>query len=169
MPGFSLSRVLAHLWHTPLATRRAFPATLQEKLRQAIAEGEAGHRGEIRFVVEGDRPLADVLRDKDIRDRALEIFGLARVWDTRENTGLLIYVLLCEHRVEILADRGLHGAVAASEWQRLCEGMTTAFREGRFEAGSLALLREAGSLLRQHFPATGDNPNELPDLPIVLR
>lgn len=164
-----MSRLFKHLLHTPLATRRAFSPAVQEAIRQVIAEGEQTHRGEIRLVVEGDWPLADVLGGKSVRDRALEVFGLARVWDTQENTGVLIYVLVCEHQVEILADRGLLGITDAGTWTEICSGMTEAFREGRFEDGCLQAIRRLNALLRQHFPADGENPNELPDLPIVLR
>lgn len=169
MSRLSLARFFTHLLHTPLATRRAFPPSVQERIRQEIADGEKTHRGEIRFVVEGDWPLADLLAGKDIRDRALEVFGLARVWDTRENSGLLIYILLCEHRVEVLADRGLHGTVDSGEWEGLCTGLTAAFRQGNFEAGSVEAVAAANRLLSHHFPALDDNPNELPDMPIVLR
>lgn len=164
-----MSRLLTHLLHTPLATRRAFPAAVQEAIRKTIADGEQTHRGELRFVVEGDWPVADVLRGKPVRDRALEIFGLARVWDTAENTGVLIYVLLCEHKVEILADRGLQHVADADTWESICSAMTTAFRGGRFEEGSLQAVRSINTLLLRHFPSDGHNPNELPDLPIVLR
>lgn len=164
-----MSRLLTHLLHTPLATRRAFPAAVQEAIRKTIADGEQTHRGELRFVVEGDWPLADVLSGKSVRDRALEIFGLARVWDTAENTGVLVYVLLCEHKVEILADRGLQHVADADTWASICVDMTTAFRGGRFEEGSLQAVRSINALLLRHFPSDGHNPNELPDLPIVLR
>ena len=169
-PTSRSARLFAHLLHTPLATRRAFPEALQAAIRTAIAGGEQKHRGEIRFVVEGDWPLADVWSGKSVRERALEIFGLARVWDTAENTGLLVYVLLCEHRVEILADRGLHAAAAAGSWERLCQEMANAFREGKFESGSLTAIDRINQLLQQEFPAGPEgNPNELPDAPIVLR
>ncbi|MDI1301368.1 MAG: TPM domain-containing protein [bacterium] len=165
-----MSRLLQHLLHTPLSTRRAFPARVQEAIREAVATGEQNHRGEIRFVVEGDWPLAEVLGKKTLRERALEIFGLARVWDTRENTGLLIYVLLCEQRVEIVADRGLHAAAGTAAWERICADMAQAFRDGEFAAGSVAAVNAVSALLLQHFPAgTEGNPNELPDLPIILR
>lgn len=164
-----MSRLLKHLLHTPLTTRRAFPAAVQEAIRQVIAEGEQTHRGEIRFVVEGDWPLADVLKKKTVRERAIEVFSHARVWDTHENTGLLVYVLLCEQKVEILADRGLDAAAGAGTWDSLCSDLSEAFRGGRFEEGSLRLLRSVNTLLRTHFPARDENPNELPDMPIVLR
>ena len=164
-----MSRLLTHLLHTPLATRRAFPAMVQESIRHAIHEGEQTHHGEIRFVVEGDWPLADVWSGKTVRARALEIFGLSRVWDTAGNTGILVYVLLCEHKVEILADRGLGGAIGPQVWHQLCDEMTAAYRAGRFEEGSVALIRQVHALLARHFPAPDGNPNQLPDLPVILR
>jgi uncharacterized membrane protein len=164
-----MPRLLQHLLHTPLATRRAFPVSVRENLRRAITEGEQTHRGEIRFVVEGNWPLGDVLRGKTVRDRALEVFGLTRVWDTHENTGLLVYVLFCERRVEILADRGLHAATAEGAWGNLCAELTDAYRADHFEAGSLRLLAAVNALLKQHFPSQGSRPNELPDMPIVIR
>ncbi len=170
MSSVTLSRLVCHLWHTPLGTRRAFPPAVQEAIRQAIATGEQSHRGEIRFVVEGDWPLIDVLRQKTLRERALEVFGVARVWDTEENTGLLIYVLLCEHRVEIVADRGLHAATGTAAWEGICANMAAAFREGKFAAGSVAAVNAVEALLQQHFHASAKgNPNELPDMPIILR
>ncbi len=169
-PTSRSARLLAHLLHTPLATRRAFPARVQEALRAAVAKGEQTHRGEIRFVVEGDWPLADVWSGKSVRARALEVFGLTQAWDTAENTGLLVYVLLCEHRVEILADRGLHTAAPNGSWEALCQDMVSAFRVGEFESGSLHAIDRINQLLQQHFPAGPEgNPNELPDAPIVLR
>jgi uncharacterized membrane protein len=169
MPSSIASRLLQHLLHTPFATRRAFPAAVQEAIRAAVAAGEQSHRGEIRFVVEGDWPLAELLAGKTLRERALEVFGLARVWDTQDNTGLLIYVLLCERRVEILADRGLHEAAETGLWQAICADMTAAFRHHDFESGSTTAVHQVSAALARHFPATGARPNELPDMPIVLR
>lgn len=164
-----MARLLTHLLHTPLSTRRAFPAPVQEAIRQTIADGEQGHRGEVRFVVEGDWPLGDVIAGKSVRERALEVFGMTRVWDTEANTGVLIYVLLCEHKVEILADRGLNTVAGAETWAEVCQALTAAFREGRYEAGAVQAVRSVTELLRQHFPSDGHNPNELPDTPIILR
>ncbi len=164
-----MSRLLKHLLHIPLTTRRAFPAVVQESIRAAIHEGEQTHHGEIRFVVEGDWPLADIWSGKTVRERAVEIFGLTRVWDTADNTGILVYVLLCEHKVEILADRGLKGVIGPQVWHALCDAMTRAYRAGHFEQGSVDLIRQVHVLLAEHFPSAGGNPNELPDLPIILR
>lgn len=164
-----MPRLLQHLLHTPLATRRAFPAATQDAIHHAISAGERTHRGEIRFVVEGDWPLGELLAGKTVRERALEVFGLTRVWDTEENTGLLIYVLVCEQRAEILADRGLHAAAPDGTWDTVCQEMLEAFRAGRFEAGSVQAVQRVSAVLARHFPAGADNPNELPDHPIVWR
>lgn len=164
-----MSRLLQHLLHTPLATRRAFPAATQEAIRRAVQEGEHLHRGEIRFVVEGDWPLSAVLAGKTVHERALEVFGLTRVWDTAENTGLLVYVLLCERHAEILADRGLHAAVAPGTWKSVCDEMLADFRDGKFEAGSVRAVQRISAELARHFPAGADNPDELPDAPLVWR
>lgn len=164
-----MSRLLQHFLHMPLATRRAFPAATQEAIRAAVQAGERTHRGEIRFVVEGDWPLAAVLAGKTVRERAVEVFGLTRVWDTEENTGLLVYVLLCEQRAEILADRGLHAAAGPGTWDDICQGMLAAFGAGKFEAGSVEAVQRISAVLARHFPATDNNPDELPDAPIVWR
>lgn len=164
-----MSRLLKHLLHTPLATRRAFPAAVQEAIRATVAEGELTHRGEIRFVVEGDWPLGDVLAGKTVRERALEVFGLTRVWDTEENTGVLVYVLLCEQQVEILADRGVHALAGEGAWDEICTVLAGAFRGGRYQEGSQQAVRGINALLQRHFPARGENRNELPDMPVVLR
>lgn len=164
-----MSRLLTHLLHTPLATRRAFPPAVQEAIRVAIHAGEQKHRGEIRLVVEGDWPLGAVLAGKTVRERALEIFGLTRVWDTADNTGILVYILLCEHKVEILADRGINQALGPQVWYEACDAMTRAFAAGHFEQGSVDLIRQMHTLLATHFPSDGRNPNELPDLPVILR
>ncbi|MBP7178974.1 MAG: TPM domain-containing protein [Moraxellaceae bacterium] len=164
-----MSRLLKHLLHTPFATRRAFPAAVQESIRQVIHDGEQRHQGEIRFVVEGDWPLLEVWSGRSVRERALEVFGLTRVWDTAGNTGILIYVLLCEQKVEILVDRGFSSVLGPQVWYDYCDAMTSAFRAGRFEQGSLDLIRQIHSLLAVHFPSTGVNPNELPDVPVILR
>ncbi|HET8729574.1 MAG TPA: TPM domain-containing protein [Moraxellaceae bacterium] len=164
-----MSRLLAHLLHTPLATHRAFPEALQVAIGQAVAAGERTHRGEIRVVVEGSWPLLAVLAGKTVRERAIEVFGMSRVWDTAENTGLLIYVLLCEQKIEILADRGLHGAAGQDAWDGICARLSAAYREGHYREGTLQALERVHELLSRHFPAGVDNPNELPDAPVVLR
>lgn len=163
------SRLLKHLLHLPLKTQRAFPTATRQAIGQAIARGEARHRGEIRFVVEGDWPLGEVWAKKPHRARALEVFGLSRAWDTAENTGILIYVLLCEHHIEILADRGINALVPARTWESICSQLRDDFAAGTFEAGSVRAVESVSAVLAAHFPASSHNPNELPDHPIIWR
>jgi uncharacterized membrane protein len=148
--------------------RRAFPARSLEAIRDAIAQSEAGHSGEIRFAVEHALDLGDLLRNRSARDRAIDVFSRLRVWDTERNNGVLIYLLLADRDVEIVADRGIHERVEAAGWEAICRQMEAAFGAGRFEAGVLEGIQAIGAHLRRHFPSTGGGENELPDRPAVL-
>lgn len=162
-------RWIRHLFLDGLAVRRAFPRPTLDVIERAVAEQEKRHRGELRFAVEGGLPLVPLARGVDARERALELFTRLRVWDTGDNAGVLIYVLLADRRVEIVADRGIHAKVGATAWETICGAMQREFAAGRFEAGALAGLAAVSDLLATHFPAhPGDNPNELPDRPVVV-
>ena len=113
-------------------------------------------------------PLAALWRDQSPRARAVDLFSTLRVWDTAENSGILIYVQLVERRVEILADRGIAARVPQAEWDLICREMEASFRHGRWRAGALQAVTRAGALLAQHFPAGASNPDELPDQPLML-
>ena len=146
-----------------------FDETAQKRIEAAIAEGETRHRGQVRFAVEPSLPLARVLRGVAPRERALEVFGNLRIWDTEENCGVLVYLLLADRDVEIVADRGIHAHVGAPAWEAICRKMEAAFRAGRFTEGVEAGIAEINALLVRHFPRA-DLPggNELPDRPVVL-
>jgi uncharacterized membrane protein len=105
---------------------------------------------------------------KTPRQRAIELFARLGVWDTADNNGVLVYLLLADHDVEIVADRGIHGHVGASGWEAICKGMEAAFRQGRFESGVMVGIQQIGEVLQKHFPANVANENELPDAPLVL-
>lgn len=155
--------VIPHWW----AQRMLTPA-VQTHIEQAIRASEKQHRGEIRFAAEAVMPLRALAGNRTIHDRALEVFSQLRVWDTLENTGVLIYVQLVEREFEIVADRGINDRVQQGQWEAICRHMEAAFRDGRFEEGVLTGLRDVSALLTQHFPAAAVNPNELPDKPVVL-
>ena len=163
-------RILRHWMTTPGAVRRAFPELVLTRIRQAIAESENSHSGEIRFAVEAALPLSYLRRDAPARERAEMMFSKLRVWDTAQNNGVLIYVELADHKIEIVADRGIGGHVAATEWTAIAAAMRDRFQAGDFEAGALAGIQAVGALLARHYPlAAGErNPNELPDQPAVL-
>lgn len=163
-----LGRLLRHLAAPPWLVRRAFPSAALASIETAIRESERAHRGELRFAVEAGLDLLPVWHGESARQRAVELFSDLRVWDTEENSGVLIYVQLVDRKVEILADRGINARVAQPEWDAICREMEQAFRHGAFEAGAVAAIRRVEALLAAHFPARPDNPNELPDRPVLL-
>jgi uncharacterized membrane protein len=152
----------------PWLASRYFPRAAMSRIEHAVKESEALHNGEIRFAVEVTLDLPALLHKQKARQRALEVFSQQRVWDTEYNSGVLIYLLLADRDVEIVADRGIDKRVEGAEWERICRQMEVEFRAGRFEEGVLAGIREITALLVQHFPARNENPNELPDRPVVL-
>jgi uncharacterized membrane protein len=164
----SAGRILRHLMQPAWTVRRAFPAHSLEAIRGAIAQSEAGHTGEIRFAVEHALDLRGLLRNLSARERAIDVFSQLRVWDTEHNNGVLIYLLLADRDVEIVADRGIHARVGSQGWEAICRGMEAAFGAGRFEAGVLDGIQAIGEHLRRHFPSAGGGENELPDRPVVL-
>ena len=164
-----LTRLLRHCWLDEDDARRALGPVALERIEQRVHASEAAHSGEIRVCVEAGLPLGYLWRNVDAHDRALSLFGKLRVWDTEHNNGVLIYLLLADHRIEIVADRGLTRHVDAAGWQAIVDGMGAAFREQRFEDGLHAAIDAVDAVLREHFPVApgGGNPNELPDTPVL--
>jgi uncharacterized membrane protein len=161
-------RILRHLCTPFWMLRARYPQPVLERIRSRIAEAERAHPGELRFVVEHALELGDLLAGLTPRERALEVFGLLRVWDTEHNNGVLIYVLHAEHAVEIIADRGLARHVPQASWDALCRNVETEFRAGRHSEGAMVAIDGAARLLDQHFPAGPAARNELPDQPLLL-
>ena len=151
------------------SARRQFPPRVLDAIRNAIVDGEKRHAGQVMFAVEGALPVSDLLRRRTPRQRAHEVFAHLRVWDTHHNAGVLIYVLLADHAIEILADRGIAAKVDASEWNSVCTQMQQRFAAGEFERGAVEGVNAVNEILAKHFPAAGTPPaNELPDRTIVL-
>ena len=163
-----MKRIARHLMATGWTVNRAFPGDTLAAIDKAIKASEATHRGEIRFVVEGALDTGPLLRGQTARDRAIDVFSQLRVWDTEGNNGVLIYLLLADRDVEIVADRGIDAKVGPREWERICRKMETAFREADFQGGVVGGIREVTRHLAEHFPPIGDDRNELPDRPVVL-
>lgn len=161
-------RLLAHVFNTPWHVRRHFSKAALHRIEQAIAASEKTHDGEIRFVVEGDlHPLA-ILQGVSPRDRAIALFSQLGIWDTEQNNGVLIYLLMADHDVEILADRGINRHLGQHGWEHVCQIMQARFRQGQFEQGVIDAINEIGQSLQQYYPATLDDKNELPNKPVVL-
>jgi uncharacterized membrane protein len=169
MPWQRRNRFWRHLVTDHGSARRAFPETALRRIEAAIAAGEARHRGQVRFVVEPALPLGRVLAKLPPRERALEVFGLMRIWDTEENAGILVYLLLADRDVEIVADRGIDRRVGKDAWEAVCRKMEAAFRAGRHAEGVESGIAELNALLERHFPRGNGTPaNELADTPVVL-
>jgi len=163
-----IGRLFRHLWLEDWALRRAFPPVVLDRIATLIGDEEQRHSGELRFAVEGGLPPGRVLNRQSAHDRAIELFSTLRIWDTEKNNGVLIYLLLADRTVEIVADRGIHVIAGAATWERICGDMRAQFAQGAWEAGAVTGIKAVSDLLTEHFPADGANPNELPDQPIVL-
>ena len=154
-----MSGIFARLWRHFITDRgdvhRAFPEDEFDRIQRAIAEGEARHAGQVCFAIEAALPLPRLWHRLRPRERALEVFGLLRVWDTEANDGVLLYVLLADHAVEIVADRGINARVGDAAWQAICRKIEAAFGAGRFADGVELGIAEISALLAQHSPRTG--------------
>jgi uncharacterized membrane protein len=161
----SIVRILKHRWLDETDRRRALDDAALERLSARVAASEQQHSGEIRVSVEAGLPMSYLLRGLQARDRAVMLFGKLRVWDTEHNNGVLIYLLLAERAIEIVADRGVTQRVPQAQWDAMLDGMRTAFREGQFEAGLAQAIEAVDALLQRHFALSPgqDNPNQLPD------
>ncbi|TXT20764.1 MAG: hypothetical protein FD134_2833 [Gallionellaceae bacterium] len=164
-----IRRMIRHLSAGQLAVQAAFPAHALRAIEGAIRVAEAAHSGQIRFAVEASLDFAALRHKQTARERAIETFAQLRVWDTEHNNGVLIYLLLADRDVEIVADRGVHAKLGQAVWETICRDMEAAFRLGKFEEGVIAGIRAVGEHLQRHFPAQPSAPNELPDQPVILR
>jgi uncharacterized membrane protein len=162
-----ISRLPAHLV-AEFTMRRHFPAHLLDKLQQAIADSEMRHDGQVCFAIEGAQNLRAWWRGTTPRQRAEEVFAHLRVWDTQDNNGALIYVLLAERAIEIVADRGITAKVPPSDWTSICERMQQRYAAREFERGSLDGIAAVTELLAAHFPPEPGKRNELADRPVLL-
>ncbi len=164
-----LSRFFRHLFSGGWSVNRTFPAHAMQAITREIRAAEATHQGEIVFAVQACLDLWQIGRGKSARERAIEVFSELRVWDTEHNNGVLIYLLLADRDVEIVADRGIHMRCGAQVWEDICRKMEAEFRAGRFEEGVALGVRAIGEHLARHFPGDDTNPNELPDQPVIIR
>jgi uncharacterized membrane protein len=163
-----IARIGKHLLEHHWRARRLFPPKALTAIEQAIKTGETTHSGQVRFVVEGALDGAPLFRDQPARERALDIFAQLRIWDTVHNNGVLIYLLLADRDVEIVADRGIDVKVGAAGWEKICRDMEGDFKAGKFESGVIRGIEAVSRQLARYFPAHGKGPNELPDAPVVI-
>ena len=164
-----MRRFCTNVFGSWLVLRRRFPAALLDEIAAAIAQGERTHHGEVCVAIESRLAPLSVLGGLGASERAHEVFGQLRVWDTEHNNGVLFYVLMAEHRIEIIADRGIAARVPAAGWDAICARMRECFAGGQWRSGALEGIAAAHALLRQHFPADDQAPRgELSDRPVLL-
>jgi uncharacterized membrane protein YgcG len=163
-----IRRIGKHLLEHNWRARRIFPPEVLATIERAIKAGEATHSGQVRFVVEGALDGLPLFRDQPARERALDIFSHLRIWDTAHNSGVLIYLLLADRDVEIIADRGIDAKVGRAGWDKICKAMETDFKAGNFSGGVIRGIEAVSKQLAAHFPRHGGGKNELPDAPVVM-
>lgn len=164
----TLPRIWRHLTTTSAHARRAFPPATLKAIQDVIAKGETLHRAEVQLIIEPSLTLQAVLAGTTSRDRALELFSQYRIWDTEENCGILIYIELADHKVEIVVDRGVNRVIGEADWQEVCRTMTSGFARNVYGDSVIAALEKLNVLLHSRFPDDDPQPNQLSDRPIVL-
>jgi uncharacterized membrane protein len=152
----------------PGAVRRAFPPAAMAAIEQAVARSETQHRGEVRFAVEAALDVSGLIAGQSARARAIEVFSQLGVWDTEDNNGVLIYLLLADRDVEIVADRGINALVGAQEWEAICRAMEAALGRREFEPAVLGAIEAVTRLLARHFPPRAGDRNELANRPVTI-
>lgn len=163
-----LARFFRHVWMSPLLMRRRFPEATLDAIEAAVARGEKTHSGQVRFVIEAELSTSQLWADMHSRERAFEIFSLFQVWDTEANNGVLIYVLLADRKVEILADRGIHRLVGEERWRAICREVELHYRKGDFLSGSVIAVDKISVEIAHYFPAKAGQVNEQPDRPVMM-
>lgn len=165
----NIKRWFFHTFMPPWRWRLVFPAAVLKDIERAVKQSEHLHRGELRFAIENALAPTWVWRGMSARQRATEVFSNLRVWDTEENSGVLIYLLLADREVHIVADRGIARCVPQAEWDAVAQAMQKAFRLGDFRFGSLEGIERITTMLATHFPPGADNPNELSNKPVIVK
>ena len=165
----AIKRWFLHTFIPPWRWRLAFSAAVLKDIEMAVRQSERQHRGELRFAIENALAPAWVWRGMSARQRATDVFSNLRVWDTEENSGVLIYLLLADKEVHIVADRGIARRVPQAEWDAVAQAMQNAFRQGDFRSGSIEGIERITRILAMHFPPGVDNPNELSNKPVIIK
>jgi uncharacterized membrane protein YgcG len=165
----ALTRWARHLWLDASDARKLLTKDGLQRLEQSVRDSEARHMGELRVCVEAGLDASALWHGVSSKERAVALFSQLRVWDTEHNNGVLIYLLVADRRIEILADRGLHSRTGPEVWQGITSQLSTALQAGCYEDGLSHAIQTVGAQLRQHFPATSElNSNELPDAVVLI-
>ncbi|BCZ81773.1 hypothetical protein PTKU64_54480 [Paraburkholderia terrae] len=163
-----VKRIIRHLLMTHWHVKAAFPPRTLSAIEKAIQESHKAHVGQVMFVVEGALHSAALFDGLTPRERAIDVFSQLRVWDTEQNNGVLIYLLLADRDVEIIADRGIHSRASGEEWEAVCRMMESAFQCGKYQSGAVQGVEQVTALLKKHFPAHRPPSEDLPATPVVM-
>lgn len=163
-----LKRLFRHLFTTKRSGKHAFPEATLQAIQKVIAEGEKQHRAEVQLIVEPSMPLSEIWEGTTARERAIELFAIHGIWDTEENSGILIYIDLADHQVEIVTDRGIKHVTRDDEWQSICRTMTSGYAQGNYHDSTIKAVKLMNEILHEHLPDTENLPNQLPNRPIIL-
>jgi uncharacterized membrane protein len=164
----SVCRFFKHFFSHPWQVNRHLSAIALHEIEKAIAASEKKHAGEMHLVVESGLHPMEIFYKKTPKKRAIELFGRLNIWDTELNNGVLIYLLLADRDVEIVADRGIDKHVGHAGWEKICREMEDLFRKSEFEAGVLHGIDKIGAVLEKHFPITSAKKNEISNKPLIL-
>mgnify|MGYP000282926334 CR=1 FL=1 len=164
----NVSRIIKHLTMTHWQVNGAFPRAVLAAIENSIRLAEKTHGGQICFALEGALHTRSLFMGQSARERAIEVFSQLRVWDTQDNNGVLIYLLLADRDVEIVADRGIDPKVGKQGWEDICRHMEDAFRQRQYQQGVMSGIDAVAERLSRYFPASGVSHNELPDRPVIL-
>ncbi len=164
----NIKRFLKHFWLGSLAVKRCLPDHAMDNIELAIKQGEQSHAGQICFAVEASLDWPDLWANKSARQRAIEVFSQLRIWDTEQNNGVLVYLLLADRDIEIVVDRGVNAKLGNQVWEKICHDMEVKFRDGRFEQGVIEGMCHISQNLAEHYPCANKTINELPDKPVLI-
>ena len=156
------------MFYSPFSMSRLFPASALDRIERAVSASEQTHDAELRVVVEPALEFADLLKRRSSRDRAVELFAQLGVWDTAQNNGVLLYILLAEHKIELIADRGIDARVGVVRWKEICDDIAAHFKTDAPLAGVLYGIEKVGAELVKHFPKSATDRDELPNRPITV-
>lgn len=129
----------------------------EEEVVAAIREAEKSTSGEIRVHIEKSHG------DMDIFERAMEVFHLLKMDNTKLSNGVLIYVAVEDRDFVIYGDSGINDVVPNDFWESTKDIIVANFKEGKFKQGLIEGVTKAGEQLKTHFPWVENDRNELPN------